>query len=700
MQKHFHHYYLTKQLTSKPLRSTYLAHHINDPLEQVVIKIFDATCLNLEQDSESLLQKIESIKKLKHTHIVPIRDFGIEQGHPYVVSTYLPNGSLRHRLDHLPSQSLDLQEALPIVLQVGRALRYAHQHKILHGNIKPENIFFNEQGKILIGDFHILDCIETKLDKSDPHTACLAPEQFDGTISEKSDQYALASLAYELIMGHTPFSVQGSSSMWTKQNAQSTIALPDFIPHLPEQAEEVILKAMAKDPSERYANISIFMRALEAVSVLPISVSSSSPIEAVTSDTPAKTTREPVANVSTVAPIVARLVEPPEQVKNGPNTNKTLDIPSSRTSHRPSSRTSHRPSSRTSHRPSSKVTDTPASKILDTPTSKTLDTPASKILDTPTSKTLDTPASKILGTPPSKTLDISSSRVLDTSSRKALVRLADDTLSKGGLPQPHKPLTPTLWVAFALSGIIILMGTVMLYVFVPPHSPGSSNSEKSSSKTPMTNLNNRLTPTIASGQSGPPFMSTPLNIEAHLTSSYAEQTSNVYNLTNEGTLDWIEWGLNAPGDVNHKLAVQQQISNFTPIGTARVQRDDHYTNSYTWSDGTPVMVAPPQQPSGVYVRGVGNGFTLTVAASTTPRTLRVYVGAVHAEGYLWAGIDGRTITDTSLDMRNNPNIEDNGIYTLTFSSSIPGQVLTVKYTVKASDTNNGYVMLEAATLQD
>jgi hypothetical protein len=112
------------------------------------------------------------------------------------------------------------------------------------------------------------------------------------------------------------------------------------------------------------------------------------------------------------------------------------------------------------------------------------------------------------------------------------------------------------------------------------------------------------------------------------------------------------------------------------------------------------MVAPPQQPSGVYVRGIGNGFSLTVAASTTPRTLRVYVGAVHAEGYLWAGINGRTITDTSLDMRNNPNIEDNGIYTLTFSSSVPNQVLTVKYTVKASDTSNGYVMLEAATLQD
>ncbi len=689
MQKHFHHYYLTKQLASKSLRSTYLAHHISNPSEQVVIKIFDATCLNLEQESESLLQKIKLIKQLEHAHIVPILDFGIDQGQPYVVSTYLPSGSLRHRLDHLPSQSLDLQDALSIILQIGRTLRYAHQHNILHGNIKPENILFNEQGKVLVGDFPVLDCIDmTTPDKPDPHTTCyMAPEQFNGTTSEKSDQYALASLAYELIMGHAPFSAQDFSSMQAKQNTQRAAPLSDLIPHLPEQAKEVVLKAMAKDPSERYANISIFMRALEALSVLPTSASPSSPIMALASDTPTKGMREPVANVSTVAPIVARLLEHSEQANNKHDTNKTSDIPSSRTPHRPSSRTPHRPSSRTPHRPSSKVLDTPSSKVLDV-----------------SSRVMDTPPSKVLDTPSSKALDVSPSRVMDTPPSKALVTLVDDThagsLPKGELPQPRKPLTPTLWVAFALSGIVILMGTVVLYAFLPPHSPGSSNSGKSVSKPPMTNPNNRPIPTIAPGQSKPSLMSTPPNIETHLTSSYAEQTSNVYNLTNEGTLDWIQWGLNTPEDVNHKLAVQQQISNFILIGTATVQRDDHYTNAYTWSDGTPVMVAPPQQPSGVYVKGIGNGFALTVAASTTPRTLRVYVGAVHAEGYLWAGINGRTITDTSLDMRNNPNIEDNGIYTLTFSSSVPDQVLTVKYTVKASDTSNGYVMLEAATLQD
>jgi serine/threonine protein kinase len=704
MQKHFHHYYLTERLASKPLRSIHLAHHVSDPSQQVVIKVFDATCLNLEQKSESLLQKMEWIKQLKHAHIVPVLDLGIEQGQPYIVSTYLSSGSLRHRLDHQSSQSLTLQEALPIVFQVARALRYAHQNNILHGNIKPENIFFNEQGKALLADFRLADFIDvTKLDyNSDPHTTCyMAPEQFSGTISEKSDQYALACLTYELITGRTPFSAQSFSPMWTKQNSQRAIPLSDLVPNLPEQAEEVVLKAMAKDPSERYANISIFIRALEALSLLPTSVATNSPIAALASDISMKSMREPVETLANIAPVVARLLERSEHVNNEHNTNKTLDTPPSKTFHRPSSRASHRPSSRASHRPSSKTSDTPSSKVMDTPPSKALDLSSSKAMDTPPSKILDTPSSKVMDTPPSKALDLSSSRIMDTSSSKALVTLTDDThaesLSKGGLPQPRKPLTPTLWVAFALSGMVILMGTVMLYAFVPSHSLGSSNSGKSSPRAPMANPNTRVTPTTAPGQLQ---SSLPPAIETHLTSSYAEQTSNVYNLTSEGTLDWIQWGLNTSEDVNHKLDVQQQISSFTLIGTRMVQRDDHYTNAYTWSDGTPVMVAPPQQQSGVYVRGIGNGFTFTVAASTTPRTLRIYVGAAHAQGNFWAGINGRTVTDTSLDMRNNLNIEDNGIYTLTFSSSVPDQVLTVKYTVRASDASNGYVMLEAATLQD
>ncbi|HEY4032791.1 MAG TPA: hypothetical protein VGL94_02365 [Ktedonobacteraceae bacterium] len=123
-----------------------------------------------------------------------------------------------------------------------------------------------------------------------------------------------------------------------------------------------------------------------------------------------------------------------------------------------------------------------------------------------------------------------------------------EALPKGKLPQQGKPLPTTLWLAFALSGIVLLLGTVVLYALVPLRAPGSTEPAKSS-------------PTPATTPTSP-------TVQTSLTGSYAEQTNQIYNLTNEGTLDWINWGLNAPGDVNHKRGVLQQISTFTMISSA------------------------------------------------------------------------------------------------------------------------------------
>ncbi len=153
MQKRFNQYYLTERIGSKPLRSVYLAHHVNDVSHKVLLKIFDATCLALGLESERFLYQVEWIKQLRHVHVLPILDLGVEQGRPYVVSEYLSGGALHHRLDSLSPGRLSLQEALSIVLQVGQALSYFHEHAHLHGNIKPENIFFNERGEVLLADF-------------------------------------------------------------------------------------------------------------------------------------------------------------------------------------------------------------------------------------------------------------------------------------------------------------------------------------------------------------------------------------------------------------------------------------------------------------------------------------------------------------------------------------------------------------------
>jgi serine/threonine protein kinase len=801
MQKRFSQYYLTEQLASKPLRSVYLAHCVSDASEKVVVKIFDAVCLNLEQERESLLQKVEWAKQFKHSHIVPVLDFGVEQGKPYVVSKYLSRGSLRYHLDHLSPQRLDLQDALHIVFQVGQALCYAHQHNILHSNIKPENIFFTKQGKVLLADFRLASFVNvTKLNyKSDPHTTCyMAPEQFNGTSSEKSDQYALACLTYELITGRTPFSAQGFFSMWAKQSTQEPVPPSDLVPELPAAIERAVLRGMAKDPSERYANVSAFLRALETISPSYTSPSTSTSIRR--SIAPASKTldargTEPLDPIASGAPLVAThlskkplatsLLDHPEPVhhKHSPDqSTEPLDLLPSNSSlatrlsknslttrlidhHKHGSDQSTEPldllpsnsslatrlskNSLATHlldhsehvhhkRDSSQSTepldDLPSNSSLATHLSKNPLTP--RLLDhhkheaSQSTEPLDLlPSNPSLATHrvdypehihhkrnSSQTLDTVPSMTMDTPPKQTWV----EPLPIGRLPQSGKPAASTLWLAFALSSVVLLIGTVMLYAFVPPLQSPTTVPHKSVQSTPpiptvtltpQPTVQPQVTPNTPPSNKKSTISSMPIvpqipqsvtqPVQSSLTYSYAQQTNQTYNLTTDGTLDWVDWGLNTPQDLNHKANGPRQISNFTVIGNGTVQRASYSSNSYIeWFDGTPETAAAPQQAPGVYVAGVNNGFSITVPASTTRKTLKLYVGANLAHGKLTASLDGQPISDATLDTTHDPNnTQGAGIYTLVFNGSAPDQVLTVTYTAIATNGNNGYVLLQAATLQ-
>src|SRR5450631_827116 len=126
MASFFLDYCLIKLLTRKTLREIYLAYSTRDPLQQVIIKIFDQTCSNQKQDESSAYA--HTLLALKHPHLVPILDIGVgEQGQPYVVSDYRARGSLRQGLSRLSSGKMDWKEAINITMQVGQALIYLHQ---------------------------------------------------------------------------------------------------------------------------------------------------------------------------------------------------------------------------------------------------------------------------------------------------------------------------------------------------------------------------------------------------------------------------------------------------------------------------------------------------------------------------------------------------------------------------------------------
>ncbi len=539
MQERFNRYSLSREIVSKPSGSLYLAHDIKHPSQKVALKVFKVT-----SSIPDSLQKVEEIKQLRHSSIVPILDLGTEDDHLYVAREYLTTNSLRQYMDNLSPKHLNLQEACKIVSQVGQAISYAHQHQVIHGNLKPENIFLNEDGKILLTDFG-LACFTNaaKLDnKSHQQTTHLAPEQLAGTITEKSDQYALACLAYELITGCAPFSPQSfyavapSASVtresakafenrnlagptqiesacensqcpdygkvvngnirkfgktrkgvqrWQCKTCQTTwsssstsvkyptqlIPLSDLIPDLPEPIEDVILKAMAKDPSERYANVTIFLRTLQAAQLLSTPESTNS-----LTASPIINRIKPLEKVESEAPATTHLREPWKHVQNDYHVSKVAPIPNSDRYHDSKSATTL-PNSDTYC----------ASKFI-------------TALPNPDAHRTSGSITALSNSDPYR-----SAIKPVTRPRIEIFRVKKDlteAFPEGKRPQISKPLpAATLWLAFALSGIALVLGTMSLYLFVPSQSPASNKLIKSSPQQQPTESN---TPIVHIGQASTP----------------------------------------------------------------------------------------------------------------------------------------------------------------------------------------------------
>ncbi|MEP6662768.1 MAG: Ig-like domain-containing protein [Verrucomicrobiota bacterium] len=170
------------------------------------------------------------------------------------------------------------------------------------------------------------------------------------------------------------------------------------------------------------------------------------------------------------------------------------------------------------------------------------------------------------------------------------------------------------------------------------------------------------------------------------------------NLTSEGNMDWVHWGLTNAADVNRKSAVPAQISSLTKIGTNTLQRLSDYYTALSWSDGTPTA-STNNVKAGVFISGITNGFQLSVSADTALKTLKVYVGLYGGSGNFqsWlSDFSGPAFTDRSL---TNAFGNAYAIYTVNYAAASAGQTLNIKYTSDyLIDQDFGNVALSAATL--
>ena len=220
-----------------------------------------------DEDVEHFLSEAQVLARLDHPNIVRVHEFAVEQGTPFLVMDYAPRGTLRQR--HPPGSCLSLETTIAYVKQVAAALQYAHNHQVIHRDVKPENMLLGAQQELLLSDFGISLLSPSPEQLSTQEMAgtlpYMAPEQIRGKPGFNSDQYSLAVIVYEWLCGVRPF----EGATWQIAYQQVSLApapLREHDPSLSEAVEEVVLKALAKDPRDRYVSVHLFAGALERTS--------------------------------------------------------------------------------------------------------------------------------------------------------------------------------------------------------------------------------------------------------------------------------------------------------------------------------------------------------------------------------------------------------------------------------------------------
>jgi serine/threonine protein kinase len=203
--------------------------------------------------------------RLRHPHIVPLLDFGIgNHDTPFLVMEYAPYGTLRQR--HVKGERLPLAKILSYTKQVAGALQYAHDQRLIHRDVKPENMLIGDNEVIMLSDFGLVLVPKSTdaqtLQQMAGTVYYMAPEQIKGKPRPASDQYALGTIVYEWLCGYRPF--HGSPMEIATQHVfSSPPPLHERVPTISVSVEQVVLKALAKDSQERFARVEDFALALE-----------------------------------------------------------------------------------------------------------------------------------------------------------------------------------------------------------------------------------------------------------------------------------------------------------------------------------------------------------------------------------------------------------------------------------------------------
>lgn len=268
--KEIHHYRILEQLGEGGMATVYKAYDTHNECE-VAIKIIRRDAFPAEQHSrifKRFEREARALEELSHPNIVKVIEYGEHEGSPFLVMEYASGGTLKQKL----GKSIPWAEAFLIIIPIDRALDYAHKNKIIHRDVKPSNILVTDSGQLKLTDFGIAKVLESDEGVTLATTTgvgigtpeYMAPEQGMGhEVDARADIYSLGIVLYELITGQKPFRADTPMAVVIKHVNDPLSKPSQFVSNLPKELDQILFKALAKKPEDRYQSMQEFANALE-----------------------------------------------------------------------------------------------------------------------------------------------------------------------------------------------------------------------------------------------------------------------------------------------------------------------------------------------------------------------------------------------------------------------------------------------------
>jgi len=205
---------------------------------------------------ERFRQEAKAAANLSHPNIVTVHDFGLDQKHLFIVMEFVPGTDLKTRIRE--KGRFEVQEALELMSQACLGVGYAHRAGLVHCDIKPHNMLVSPDGRVKVTDFGIARALSRLEEEGEKEIVWgspqyFAPEQASGeNPTPAADVYSLGVVIYEIFTGHLPFEAETVEKMIEYHRTQPPTDPRVYVPDLPEDLAQIILKVLSKEPSSRY----------------------------------------------------------------------------------------------------------------------------------------------------------------------------------------------------------------------------------------------------------------------------------------------------------------------------------------------------------------------------------------------------------------------------------------------------------------